>query len=246
MLELDKKLWAPCVRNKFVLTGMPVLDRLFSPKNLYNCGFIKELTGSDVPYNKIISWLPTFREHRTSHFGKNRFPYGLPAIHNLEEYNKINDKLKENNNLLIIQMHHAQAKNYNTLPKVSNVVFVNEIIKNKYGIATSDILGNSDALLTDYSSAYHEYIILNRPIGLIIEDLVSYSKVQKFFCNYLDWIKGDYLLDNSDLIKWFENISNDLDLNKNEREISLNKIHKFKDNKSTERVVDYLIEQAKL
>lgn len=246
MLKLDQKIFSPQIANKFVITGMPATDKLFSPVNIYENGFLKELTGMDTKFDKIIGWLPTYRDHRLAHFGKNRFPFGLPAVHSLNEYNNLNEALKSKNMLLIIQMHHAQAKNYQLLPKVSNISFVNEIIKNKYNVATTDLLGNFDAMITDYSSAYHEYIILNRPIALTIEDVVQYSKVNGFFCDYLDWIRGDYILDNSDLIEWVYNISNGLDLSKQEREISLNKIHKFKDNKSTERVVNYIIERAKL
>ena len=214
-----------------------------NPKDLY-AGLIQELAGTDKKFDKIIGWLPTFRDHRLAHYGKNRFQFGLPALHSLDEYNKLNDVLKKNNELLIVQMHHAQAKNYQQLPKASNIVFVNEAIKNKYGIATTDILGNCDALLTDYSSAYHEYLILNRPIGLCIEDLPQYAKTNGFFCNYLDWIKGDYLLDNSDLCSWVNDIALGKDNSKAERETSLNKIHKYKDDKATERVVNYIIEKA--
>lgn len=246
MLKLDQQIFSQQIKDKFVVLGMPSTDKLFSPKNLYTTGIIKELTNSENKFNKIIGWLPTYRDHRFTHFGKNRFPFGLPAIHDLNEYKQINETLNKDNLLLIIQQHHAQAKNYQNLPNLSNVVFINEDIKNRYGIATTDILGNCDALLTDYSAAYHEYVILNRPIGLIIEDLVQYSKVNGFFCNYLDWIKGDYILNNTDLINWIDNISKGLDLSKSEREISLNKIHKYKDDKATERVVNYIVEKAKL
>lgn len=246
MLKLDQKIFAPQISNKFIITGMPATDKLFSPINLYENGFLKELTGTENHFNKIIGWLPTFRDHRLTHYDKNCFLFGLPVIHSVEEYNKINEFLKSKNILLIIQMHHAQAKNYNQLPKCSNIAFVNEQIKAKYKVSTLDLQGNFDAMITDYSSAYHEYILLNRPIALTIEDLVQYSKNNGFFCNYLDWIKGDYILENKNLLKWIDDISKDLDPSKTQREISLNKIHKFKDNKSTERVVDYIVENAKL
>jgi len=246
MLKLDQQIWSPQIRNKFVVLGMPVTDKLFHPKDIYSNGFLKELTGRDEKFSKIISWLPTYRDHRFSHFSVNRFPFGLPAIHNIKEYEAINETLKAKNALLIIQMHHAQAKNYKPLPNCSNIVFTNEQIKNKYRISTSDILGNSDALLTDYSAAYHEYVILNRPIGLVVEDLVQYSKVQGFFCNYLDWIKGDYIIDNPMLLEWISNTLDGKDASKSEREKSLNKIHKYKDDRATQRAVDFLIEKVKI
>ena len=246
MLKLDQKIFAPDVANKFVITGMPVTDRLFTPKNLYTSGFMNELTGTNNKYSKIIGWLPTFRDHRLRAFGKNRFPFGLPGIHSVAEYLKINEILKSKNMLLIVQMHHAQAKNYDAPPKCSNIVYANEIIKNKYKLSTSDLLGNFDALLTDYSSAYHEYIILNRPIGLVVEDLLEYAKKNGFFCNYLEWIKGDYIKDNVGLQKWLIDISNNVDRSKKLREDSLHKIHKYIDNKSTQRVVDYLVKKFSL
>jgi len=244
MLALDQKIWPAGIKNKFVVLGMPGTDELFHPKDI--SGMIKELTGVDSKFNKVFAWLPTFRDHRFNKVGKNVFTFGLPAIRNLDEYNAINETLKKNNALLIIQMHHAQAKNYKPLTKMSNIVFVNEPIKNKYHVSTMDILGNSDALITDYSAAYHEYVILDRPIALCIEDLVQYAKRHGFFCNYLDWIKGDYILDNEDLCEWLDNVSCGKDDSASERKISLNKIHKYKDDKATERVVNYLIEEAKL
>lgn len=245
MLKIEENAYPSYLKNKFIITGMPTTDRLFHPNDLYN-GFIQELTNNNIKYNKIISWLPTYREHRFSHFGKNKYEYGLTALHNKFECDKLNNVLKNNNILLIIQMHHAQAKNYQNLLKYSNIVVVNENIKSKYSITTSDILGNSDALITDYSGAYQEYIILNKPIGLIIEDLVDYSKNVGFYLNYLEWIKGDYLLDNTDLINWVNDIANNIDKSKNERIKSLNKTHLYQDDKSTQRVVDYIVNKTNL
>lgn len=246
MLELDRKIFPDSIRDKFVITGMPATDRLFSPANIYANGFITSLTGHDGKYAKIIGWLPTFRDHRFSKVSTNRFPFGLPAIHSIDEYNATNEILKSNNILLIIQMHHAQAKNYQVLPQASNIRFVNETIKNKYNVSTMDILGNCDAMLTDYSSAYHEYIILNRPIGLCVEDIVEYATTNGFFCYYPDWIKGDYILRNEHLNAWINAIAHGIDMHRADRESSLNKIHQFKDNKATERVVNYIINGAKL
>lgn len=248
MMECDMRIFPPHVKDKFIVTGYPATDRIFSPRNLYDCGFIKEITGTDNSFSKIISWLPTYRQHRFSpnSGSKKIFPYGLPLIKSPAEWNKLNDVLSKNNILLLVHPHHAQAKNYKQLPNTSNIKFVNEPLKRKYNIANTDVLGNSDALITDYSAAYHEYVILNRPIALTVDDLIEYSHSCGFFVNYIEWVKGDYLLDTEDLEDWFNDIANGIDNSKDEREISLHKIHDNIDNKATERVVDYLIEKAKL
>ena len=80
MLVLDKQIFPQGISNKFIITGMPSNDKIFHPKDLY-AGLIQELTGTDKKFDKIIGWLPTFRDHRFTHFGKNRFQFGLPALH---------------------------------------------------------------------------------------------------------------------------------------------------------------------
>lgn len=248
MLNCDRRIFPQQIKDKFIITGYPATDKIFSPHNLYDCGFIKEITGTDNHFSKIISWLPTFRQHRLhpSNGSKKVFPHGLPLIKNPTEFNKLNEVLKNNNILLLIHPHHAQAKNYKQLGDTSNIKFVNEHIKLKYNLANTDILGNSDALITDYSAAYHEYVILNRPVALTIDDLVEYSKSCGFFVNYLDWIKGDYLLTTDDLVNWTADLSKGIDKSKSEREKALHKIHDNIDDKATERVVDYLIKNAKI
>jgi len=244
MLACDQRIWPDSVKNKFIITGMPATDKLFHPADIYSNGFLKELTGTDNKFSKIIGWLPTFRQHRFNPTkGSSKiFGFGLPLISDISYFEKINEKLIDGNMLLIIQMHHAQANNYRVLPKFSNICFVTEPIKLKYNLATTDLLGNFDALITDYSSAYHEYIILNRPISLTVDDLVEYSKTVGFFVNYLEWIKGDYIIDIDSLLHWFDNIKNNKDINKTNREYSLHKIHKYIDDNSTNRVVDYIIQ----
>lgn len=248
ILEYEKKEWPTNIHNKFIITGYPATDNIFSPNNLYDCGFIKEITGTNNKFAKIISWFPTFRQHRfsPSSGSKKVFPFGLPLIYSPTDFDKLNEVLKQNNMLLLVHPHHAQAKNYKQLSNTSNIKFVNESLKLKYNIANTDILGNSDALITDYSGAYHEYVILNRPIALTIEDLVEYSKKFGFVLNYIDWIKGDYILSVNDLSNWFIDVSKGNDRSKNDREKSLHKIHDNIDNKSTERVVNYIIEKGKI
>lgn len=239
--SLDLKIYPPSIKNNFILTGYPSLDALFRKIDI--TPLIKELTNK-TEYSKIIGWLPTFRKHRFGgpQCGK-KFPFGLPIIYTVENFNKLNTELQKNNSLLIIQMHHAQAKDYKKLPKVSNIVYLTEELKRKYNLTTHNLMSCFDGMITDYSAAYHEYIILNRPIGLTVDDLVEYSKAEGFCCNYLDWIKGEYIIDNDILCKFISNVCNCNDIMKTEREKSLHRIHKFIDNKSTERVINFLIKK---
>lgn len=248
MMKCDQRIFPKQISDKFVITGMPACDSLFHPKDLYACGFIRELTNSDKKFSKIIGWMPTFRQHRLnpSHGGKKLFNYGIPTVKSVQDFKKINDVLAKRNMLLIIQMHHAQAKNYESLPICSNIKFVTEEIKLKYNLATTDLMGNYDGLITDYSSAYHEYVILDRPIALTVDDLVEYSRTCGFFVNYLDWIKGAYVVSSDKLCVWIDEISKGHDPECEARKQSMHKIHKYIDDKSSIRAVDFIINNLKV
>lgn len=245
MMALDKKSWPSYLADKYIVTGIPVTDRLFNKVDLYENGFIKYLTGSDNKFNKIIGWIPTYRQHRNGGTQAGKvFKYGVPIINSLDDYNKLNDKLKEQNSILLIHRHHAQAKNYTELPKVSNIFIVTEADKQKFNLTTHNLMNSFDAMITDYSSAYFEYIILDKPLGLTVDDLKKYHNDLGFYFNYFEWVKGFYILDINFLIDFVTEVSNNIDSAKKERDISMNKIHKFIDNNATIRVVDYLEEKV--
>ena len=142
-------------------------------------------------------------------------------------------------------MHHAQAKNF---PKIhfSNIILISQDLKYEMNVSTANLMQSFDAMITDYSAAYHEYTLLNRPIALTIDDFEEYSSKTGFVFDYFDWIKGVYLKNSTDLIHFIEDISNGIDSAKNEREKAIHRIHKHVDNQSTKRVLYFLIDKANL
>ena len=113
-------------------------------------------------------------------------------------------------------------------------------------VSTANLMQSFDAMITDYSAAYHEYILLDRPIALTIDDFNEYSSKTGFVFDYFDWIKGVYLKDSSDLIRFIKEVSDGVDSAKKERESAMHRIHKYIDNQSTTRVLDFLIKKAGL
>jgi hypothetical protein len=55
-----------------------------------------------------------------------------------------------------------------------------------------------------------------------------------------------YLKTIFDLTHFIEDVANGVDSAKAEREMAARRIHKYIDNQSTKRVVDFLVEKAKL
>ena len=241
MKSIDERVWSPSCKGKFVVTGLPSNDRLFSPVDIYANGFMKELTGTGTRFNKIIGWLPTFRQHRFGNININhKYPFGIPLIRNNGDLEKLNSLLCSKNMILLIQMHHAQAANYTKPGTFSNIKIVPQALKDKYRLTNGDLMGFFDAMITDYSAAYHEYIILNRPIALTIDDIDEYDKAVGFCYSYTDWIKGNYCLTLEHLTGFITDVGNNVDKFREERTNALHRIHQYIDNNSSNRVINLL------
>ena len=240
-----------CVQKKedILALGFPANDCLFEKKDLFENGFYPRhgLTQPQNKFNKIIGWLPTFRQHRNkdNSSGQKPFPLGIPLIYSEKELIQLNDFLSKENILLAIQMHHAQVESFPKL-KFSNIILISQAIKYEMDVSTANLMQSFDAMITDYSAAYHEYILLDRPIALTIDDFNEYSSKTGFVFDYFDWIKGVYLKDSSDLIRFIKEVSDGVDSAKKERESAMHRIHKYIDNQSTTRVLDFLIKKAGL
>ena len=108
-------------------------------------------------------------------------------------------------------------------------------------------VGSCDALLTDYSSIYFDFMLVNKPIGLIWEDVEDYKRmpgfakgVEKLMC------AGEKIYTLDELKAFISNLVNSVDNLKQERERICKMVHCSNDGKNSARVVDFIIEKAKL
>ena len=106
----------------------------------------------------------------------------------------MNDVLKKHNILLVLKPHPAQDLSVIKTENLSNfVIFTNEDL-NKNNISLYEFLGQTDALITDYSSVYYDYLLTDKPIAITTDDLEEYKKVFEFvYDNIYDVIKGEYI-----------------------------------------------------
>ena len=145
----------------------------------------------------------------------------------------------------LFQMHHAQQ---NFFPSISfsNIILISPQIKRECQVTNAELMNSFDAMITDYSAAYYEYILLNRPIAISIDDLEEYSQKIGFSIDFFDIIRGQYLKSFNDLISFIQSLSKGDDLFIEDRARSLKKIHKWTDNQSTKRVVDFIEKNVNL
>lgn len=79
------------------------------------------------------------------------------------------------------------------------------------GISNYSLLVASDSLITDYSTIYNEYLLLNKPLIFYCPDLVEYSKTTGFYCKIPDDLPGTFCQNYAELKKVILNQEGNVD-----------------------------------
>lgn len=177
-------------------------------------------------YSRVIVWLPTYREYKDD--------FVVPIL-NDRHMIELNNLLEHKNIKLVIKLHPLQKTD--KFKKFSNIEFITESDISDRGMTVYGLLRNADGLITDYSSVYFDYLLLDRPIGFAIEDINDYSDKRGFiFDNPKEYMPGMEIHDLEDIKKFIMDIYNEKDLYKENREVINNKVNYYKDGNSAKRI----------
>ena len=112
-----------------------------------------------TPDHKLIAYLPTFRDGSSNSY---------PLVNLMKDSNFL-DFMRSNKIIIIEKSHYAHE---NILSHNNNTDNVYKIIDN---CDCQSLLASSDILITDYSGAFFDYLILNRPIVHFLYDYEEYK-----------------------------------------------------------------------
>lgn len=224
--------------SKMRVLGFPRNDLLFN-----NGNNLKKFNINKSQYKNIIVWLPTFR--RQKNFDRNdsgaKGKSDLPILKEKEDILELDNYLDSKKTLLIIKPHPAQDMNYFKEIIGDNIKVITNKDMVKKDIQLYELLGESDALITDYSSVYIDYLNLDRPIGFTVDDLDDYRKTLGFLVdNPLDYMPGHKIKTCKDMVGFIESVSTGEDNYGRQRENICKIFNKYSDNKSSERIINYL------
>lgn len=217
-----------------LILGYPRNDFMFSERDVLS------LIHDKKDIKKSILWMPTWRrdtETKNNNDSNIEFP-----ILDKENVKSLNTYLKETKTLLIIKPHPFQMK-LDLFDEIqSNILIVDNELLNSQDIELYNLLNNVDALLTDYSSIYFDYLLLNKPIGFTIDDIDAYMEKRGFIIdNPFEIMPGEKIYNFDELIKFVNYISIGHDKFEEER-IRVNELVNFyKDGHSAKRVLERII-----
>ena len=225
-------------KEQMFISGYPRNDLLFENSNKLN-----QVLPIDK-FKKIIIWMPTFRKQKNSGRIDSTFDFGLgiPIIYTVEDLVEINDVLASLDTLLILKLHPAQDTSVIKASSLSNLILLNDEALEKAGVKLYQILSDTDALITDYSSIYYDYLLLDKMIGITLDDFEVYSEQNGFpFENVLDILKGNHIYTKEDLIHFIKDVSTENDNHQKERAAINEIVNKYRSGGYSDFVLDHLI-----
>lgn len=224
-------------KSKVLITGLPRNDKMSEFNNI-----LSKFNIDSDKFNKKILWMPTYRK---SIIGELRtdgdYNIGKLPLLSESELEKFNKYLNDNNDFLIIKLHPMDKLQKDSFKTFSNIKIVTKDDFENIGQQLYSIFPEIDALITDYSSVYFDFMLLNKPIGFIMDDVNKYKTNRGFvFKNIYDWIPGPIINDLNDLYKFINELNNDIDSFSDIRRNINKKVNCFCDFNSTERLMKIL------
>lgn len=201
---------------------------------------LQKLIDIDVKNSRLFFYLPTMRKglkDEGDHFEKNIFNY---SDYNVEELDCF---LEKNNAYIIAKVHFADNEMYKSedfkLPK--RLLFLDTQIMNAKLCTIYHIMSVFDGLITDYSSIYADYMLLNKPILFTCPDIEKYKKDRGFVVDDPTLLMpGAIIKTQKELLENLGKILNGEDEYKAERTKKISIFHKYQDANSSRRVLEMM------
>ncbi len=227
---------------------------LCEPTNVINCGYprndmlfdetqvLEKLNINRKKDDKLVVYMPTFRTPVGGGYSDMGAvnPSCVDFENNLE-LGELSEFLKSHHLLLVVKWHPADIRQNITF-HYSNIVSVSNQSLSEVDMQAYHLLHFADALITDYSSVFCDYMLLDRPMAFDTSDMGSYSEKRGFvFDNPLDYMPGYILHNKTGLISFLEDISQGIDKSIETRHSLYHIYNDFQDDLSSKRVVDMVI-----
>jgi len=189
--------------NSFLINKNQIIEALYPRcEYLINVNFkqqvevhdsIKTIIKNIEKYRKVYIYLPTWRDSGSDFFKVKDF--------DLEVLNNI---LVSNNEIFLVKLHAATKQQYILMfDGYSNIFCIDNSIKDIY-----PLLLFSDVLITDYSSIYFDYLLLEKPIILFPFDIEDYeSQSRELAFDYDDMMVGSRVNSFQELLTTIEDKS---------------------------------------
>ena len=110
-------------------------------------------------YNKVYLYMPTWRDDKRDFISYSEI-----------DFEQLNQILEQQNSLFILKLHPNTNLTIQAITQYNNIHILQK------SIDIYPILPFTDVLITDYSSIYYDYLLLNKDVILFLFDFDNYLK----------------------------------------------------------------------
>lgn len=160
--------------------------------------------------NKYIIYMPTFRKSNLAlSFDRSDCDVKENTLFNLtsDDWDKINQVLKQVGIVLVVKPHPFDSfDNIDYIKDCEQVRLIDDKQLLEQNVPLYKFVAGSEALVTDYSSIYVDYLLTNKPIAFYIPDYSEYMNNRGFvFDDYEKTIVGEVCQTSDELIEFLRN-----------------------------------------
>jgi CDP-glycerol glycerophosphotransferase (TagB/SpsB family) len=216
-------------------TGFPRNDWMFNPPSEAFDAWGNFTKGKK--YKKVVLYAPTWRRTAPKTM---MFPFKDFDTAALVKY------VEENDILLLLRPHLQDLTNNAACAKVNRTLVALSpnirLATIKEFVEANFLLPFVDALITDYSSIYHDFLLLNRPILFVPYDLTTFDLVNGFKYPYLENLPGPIISSQAQLLDEFSALGTGNDQFLEQRKRLANLIYTFQDGFASERLAKEVLD----
>lgn len=191
--KIEQFLSSPLYKNRYVVSTSDTFSKIYEgafrmnkrhilqwgqPRNdCFFDGSISKKKYSTIDYDKLVVYMPTHRNEGLTKI----------SIADIFDLSKLNEFCQENKILFMIKKHFYHKHEEENLDAYSNIVDFTQT-----ELDSQEVMFNADVLVSDYSSCYIDYMLLNRPTIFFAYDYNHYlAKDRGLYFNYDDVIPGE-------------------------------------------------------
>ena len=238
--------------NTNILSSSPYFEQIIidnfyvNKENVSICGqprtdvmFMENVLPSDLEgFNKIIMWMPTYR--MSSFQGDIDVKQkSIVPIFDIDDFQQLEEELTKYNICLFIKLHPLQDLDLFRHVDYKHILFMSGDEFTSRGWELYRILSKIDALITDYSSVFYDFMLLDRPLGFAIDDIKEYENSRGFVVDDPEYfMAGEKIRTKEDFYKFIDHVANGEDPYKEQRNEVNRLTHTYPDGNNCKRALE--------
>jgi CDP-glycerol glycerophosphotransferase (TagB/SpsB family) len=220
---------------QYAVTGMPRNDFLFRSDGRR---IFTQVTGRSLSSRRLIAYLPTFR---TTAFGQvnggeNSALFDFPDF----DLDALIRFLDSNGLTMLVKMHPYEVLGAAAMQRMAEseaFCLVTDDLLAAAQVDFYEMLNAVDLLITDYSSIYFDYLILDRAIIFTPTDQTQYAENRGFLMEPYDfWAPGPKCLTQRSFLETIDSVLANPGHHAAERDRVAGIVHHYRDGASSRRV----------